>query len=240
MRPVVGHYLYVAVGLINIPIKVGKRAWCRCFGLMLRQTDIFGVNESLTVRQRRLYRQIAREKGWAWAGSTGPNPVFWNRRKYHLISARRVRLHPAGTSRRARLFPGYNAAREVTEVVLGVNGHPGTEVAILCWHGVPGGIRVPRAWRDEMRALTKARIAWLTDKHLGAGRIVFSVADTNIFRAFALGAIRWLRGRGVDKVGVAVPRNVQITAPRAYTFRAPTDHRHGVVGVVRLIVNPRS
>ena len=36
----------------------------------------------------------------------------------------------------------------------------------------------------------------------------------------------------MDKVGIAVPRNVQITASRAYTFPAPTDHRHGVVGVV--------
>lgn len=230
----------IRVGIINVPFKVGRRAWRRCFGLMLRRADIFGVNEALTLRQRRLYRELAREKGLGFVGLTGPNPVFWDSAKYHLVSTRQVLIHPAGTSRRARIFRGYNAARWITEVVLEIIEHPGEEIAVLCTHWVPGGRRVPRWWRKDMRERSRNHVATLVEKHVGADRTVFTIGDFNIFRRFALGAVRWIRGRGVDKVGIAVPRHVEVDAKRAINFPAPTDHRHGTVGIVRLIVNPRS
>ena len=36
------------LGIINVPVKVGPRAWLRCWQIMAGKTALFGVNESLS------------------------------------------------------------------------------------------------------------------------------------------------------------------------------------------------
>lgn len=238
----------IRIGVINIPVKVRRPAWKKCFTLLLERVDIGGVNESFTPAQRQLYRKVAEAEGFAWSGSTGPNPIFWDATMFNLVSGRRIPIHPAGTGRRARRFPGYNGAREINEVVLELIAHPGTEIAVLNTHFVPEGPQVPSAWRNQMRSKSKTMLGNLAAAHVARGRVVFPIGDTNIHEPFSVAPVRWLRGKGVDKIGIALPSGVRgidfpaearVIAQRVGWFLAPTDHRRGFVANVRLAITRR-
>lgn len=233
--------LLLIVGIINIPIKVGKRAWRRCFGLMARNAGIFGINECLHPDQRELFLRLARKLGLGQYGTRiGPNPVFWDARKYSLVRGRQVKLHAAGTSAKARRYPGFNEARRATDVILAVHGTNGVQIGVINVHMAPGGKKVPTLWLIWARRQSKKVIRGLIAEHHEAGREVVVIGDTNIFREFVLGTVRWLRARGVDKVGIALTSAARLVRHRVRLVDAPTDHEHGVVVRIRLAITTRS
>lgn len=231
--------LHLLVAMMNIPTKMGAHAWAVDFDKLADRADVFGINEAGSVRAKRLYRRLARERGYGYFGLfIGPNPVFWDRRLYQLYSATQVRLHGRGKGRLAVKFPGFNGPRYVTVVVLEHLG-TGRKVTVLCWHFVAPGWKVLAGWRARMRKRSIARVAAIVKHHLEAGRAVVGFGDTNLRNEFDLvDGWLWLRGDGVDKLGVAVPDNVHLDGYAArlsvVPFPALTDHKHGVSAAVPL------
>jgi endonuclease/exonuclease/phosphatase family metal-dependent hydrolase len=237
-RPVVAT-LHLLVAVMNIPTKVGARAWAIDFDKLADRADVFGINEAGSVRAKRLYRRLAKERGYSsWGLWRGPNPIFWDTRLYRLHSARQVRLHRRGRGRLARRFPGFNGARYVTVVTL-VHRATGREITFMCWHFVAPGWKVRAAWRAKMRRRSIATVREIEDAELAEGRPVVGFGDTNLRDPFDLGdGWLWLRGDGVDKLGVAVPEDVRLDGYAArqsvIAFPALTDHKHGISAAIPL------
>lgn len=225
--------LLIIAGVINIPVKVGARAWRRCFGLMARSCGIFGVNECLSQNQRALYIKLVRRLGLGQYGvRISPNPIFWDKTKYRFVSGRQIRLHGAGDSAKARRWPGFNAARYTTEVVLEVIA-TGQEIVVFNTHWAPDGKKVPRWWLIRARRASKKALNSRIAYHTAQGRDTLVMGDFNVFRPFILGVVRWLRGKGVDKIGIALSR-MRLVRYRVRLIPAPTDHKHGIVVRIRL------
>lgn len=231
--------LHLLVAMMNIPTKVGRSAWAENFDKLADRADIFGINEAGSWRAKRLYKRLAIQRGYGFFGLfIGPNPVFWDRRLYRQFSATQVRLHGRGKGRLAVRFPGFNGPRYVTVVVL-EHIATGRKITVLCWHFVAPGWKVLAGWRTRMRRRSIARVSGIVRHHLDAGRIVLGIGDTNLQHAFELvDEWLWLRGDGVDKVGVAVPDGVRIDGYAArqsvVTFPARTDHKHGISAAIPL------
>lgn len=215
--------------IINVPTKVGADAWERCWHEAADRADIFGINEAFNPHAKRLYRGLARQHGYGQYGTrqTG-NPIFWDRDVYRKVSGRVHTIHGSSGGLLARRWPGFNAERQITDVVL---RHRDTrqEVAVLNTHWVPNGGRVPSIWRTWARRKSKRLTRKLIRAHLAAGRVVVFMGDTNIREEIGLTKrMVWLRGVGIDKAGIAVPRGMRVRRKRARLFAAPTDHKHGV------------
>lgn len=234
--------LILLVAYINVPQKVGRARWERCWYAAAARSDVFGLNESLTLRQRRTYRRLARQHGWLYRGLwTGPNPIFWKPDTYQLYSSTQVRLHARGKGRLAVQFPGFNAARFLNIVVLQPKAG-GPLVTLLCWHLVPNA-KVAKRWRNRVRARSIVKIRRIAEHHRRLGRVVVGGLDTNIRGHMNLGHNWvWLKSGGIDKLGIALPDGIEFTdgpttARRAaHEFDAPTDHRHGVSAGVHLTI----
>lgn len=227
----------VPVGVINVPTGVGRDAWEACFRLTAERTadGVFGINETFSPAQRNLYRRLSADLGLGRFGIPGPNPVFWDQARWELVRGSRRPLHAAGQSVLARRWPGFNAAREATEVVL-EDRQTGEQIAVVCTHWVPQGPKVPAWWRDHAQRTARRRTLRIIRRHLRAGRAVLLLGDFNVYDPIdladridpELGTFQWIRGRGIDKVGLALPRGHRRGRAGARTFKAPTDHHHGV------------
>lgn len=228
------------LAVTNIPTKVGEKSWARCFELMADKADIFGINEAGSKKAKALYLRLAQKHGLGQYGTrVGPNPVFWNKGKYRRVSSRQHRLHGAGTGRLARRYPGYNSARFCTEVVLApVAGGP--QVAVLNTHLVPNGRKNSLRWRLAARRVALVEIRELVRKHREAGRVVVLMGDMNIaLPFFVVRGWRWLRGRGIDKVGVLTTKDRAVTKVAVTAYPAPTDHKRGISATVNLTRSTR-
>lgn len=216
------------IGTINVPTKVGPNNWETCFRRMATRADIFGINEVGSKHAKALYNRVKDDEGFSQFGLfRGTNPVFWNVGKYRLVHGRSHRIHGAARGRLARRFPGFNAERTLTEVVLAQRAG-GPEIAVLYTHWVAPGWKVNPIWRRRMRARSKSLLRELVREHWAAGRIVVPMGDFNLRLPFwVIRGFRWLRGRGVDKVGILAPAGIAVTAD-VDVFPAPTDHKHGV------------
>lgn len=238
MRPVVAT-LHLLVAVMNIPTKMGARAWAIDFDKLADRADVFGINEAGSVRAKRLYRRLAQARGYSsWGLWRGPNPIFWDTRLYRLHSARQVRLHRRGRGRLARRFPGFNGARFVTVVTL-VHLATGRRITFLNWHFVAPGWKVRDAWRARMRRRSIATVRAIVESTLDHGCTAVGFGDTNLREPFeVVDGWVWLRGEGVDKLGVAVPDGVDLDAYAAgesvIAFPALTDHKHGVSAAIPL------
>lgn len=223
----------VNTAVINIPTKVGPENWIECWELTAEVADVFGVNEN-SKKKHKVYFDLAKKHNHGRYGvSNTPNPIFWDRKIYRGISGRQVRLHKAATGPLARKFPGFNAARYATEVVL---RHRETkqELAFIVTHWVPNGNKVNPVFRTASRIASKRGVTRLIRENRNEGRPTFLMGDTNIFKKFWLYAIRWLRSQGIDKLGFAVPSGWKVSNMSSSTYPAPTDHKHGVRGSVTL------
>lgn len=226
--------LHLLVACMNIPTKVGAKAWAINFRNLADRADIFGINEAGNLRAKRLYLRLARRLGYGCYGLfSGPNPVFWDRRKYRRYSAIQVRLHGAARGRLARLWPGFNSPRFMTVVVLKpLAGGP--LVAFVNLHFVAPGPKVDDRWRARMRDLSIERLTAIVEHHMDLGRVVVVAGDTNIKHPIRMPeGFLWLRPTGVDKLGVGVTgARVHLDRARAITstvaFPAITDHKHGI------------
>ncbi len=232
-RPVVAR-LRLLVACINIPTKVGKAAWARCFGLLVARAHIFGINEAGSWRAKRLYIRLARELGLKHYGLSGSNPVFWDPDLFRKLKGRQIKLHARAKGRLARRWPGFNAARYLTEVLL---RHRQTRVivAVLNVHLVANGWKINARWRARMRKRSLDRIKRLVAFHcFEMGRIVVLFGDTNIADEVNIPGIVWLFPEGVDKVGIAVPEGMDLAGFDLDQFLAPTDHKKGRAAAVNL------
>ncbi|WP_051486252.1 hypothetical protein [Nocardioides sp. J54] len=217
------------LAVTNIPRKVGEKNWRTCFELMADRADIFGANEIGSAKAKAVMLKLTRDHKLRQYGTRGgPNPIFYNPRLYRRRSARHIRLHGAGTGARARRYPGFNDARYLTELVLRPRSG-GPDVAVLNTHLVPNGAKVPVLWRRAVRKASLIEIRSIVREHRKAGRIVVLLGDTNLKRPFfVVRGWRWLRGTGIDKLGVLTTDDRQITKAEASTYPAPTDHKRGV------------
>lgn len=227
------------VAIINVPTKVGIRGWTGCIRAVLaRRPAVAGINEAFTGRARALFVAAAAARGYRQYGARQtPNLIFWRRRHWQLVSGRVHQLHDR-LSRYAE-WRGFNDARYVTEVILRRRGRKhrdAPQVAVLCTHWVPGGDKVEATDRAQARDTSVAVIRGLILEHLAAGRVVILIGDLNVYAPIDLGVagFEWVRGQGVDKIGVAVPAGYRLTAADFDLFAAPTDHGHGVAARIQI------
>lgn len=224
------------VGVINIPTKVGPNAWRKCWEEAADRCGIFGVNEAFHPKAKALYLELAKEHGYGQYGTRrGPNPIYFNRKRWRRVSGTVHKIHGRGNL--FARWPGFNEARYVTDLVLVPRGRPDAlEVAVLCTHWVPNGRKVSGSFRDKARVQSRLFVERLVREHQAAGRIVYLIGDTNIAKPFTLGirGFQWIRGKGIDKVGVAVPKGYVLGKTSVDVFDAPTDHRHGVATAAQI------
>lgn len=218
------------VAIVNSPVGIGPNGWAECWVDAAAHAPLFGVNENLTRAQRLVYRELAREFGLEYHGMTTPNPVFWAADLYDFQAGEVHELHDAATGPLAERFPGFNAGRSLTEVVL-KRKRDGQEVAVLNTHWVPRGPKVNARWRRQMRRKSKALLRYLVRKHVREGREVWVIGDFNLAGPFPMrvAEFRWVRAQGVDKVGVAVPKGQKPVGRKRRGFRlvrTASDHGH--------------
>lgn len=221
--------LAFTLALVNVPRKVGSRAWRRCFWLAMQHGSLVGINESFTPAQWTSYRRLSKRAGWGHSDLTAsPNPIFWNRKVWRLKRERVKRLHGPARGRLARKWPGYNAARYATIVVL-THLATGRRVVVINTHLAAYGPKVSNAWRAWAIARSVTILAAIIARHLLAGRVVVLMGDTNS-QTLRIPAprFRWVWGKGIDKAGVGLPKGAALVEQAAGRFAAPTDHQHGV------------
>lgn len=218
----------MSLGIINIPHKVGAKRWESCWKETALRAQIFGVNESGSRAQRNLYRELARKAGYGYYGLwKSPNPIFWDKRTYEFVRGQVTQLHGRSSGRLARRYPGFNAPRYQTEVIL--KDREGQEYAFICVHWA-SRFHVTRRFYARARFLSARTASRTVRHHKKAGRIVGFGGDTNISGRIYNPQVTWLYSQGVDKLGVAVPRKYKLSQLRSRRFDAPTDHKHGIAG----------
>lgn len=222
------------VGMVNVPVKVGPRSWVRCWRILSRRTAVFGVNESLSRRQRAVYAALCVRRGWGQYGlRNSPNPIFYKRETWTKVrgTGRVVQLHPEGPW--ARVYPGYNGARYATIVVL--ERRSGQRHAFVNTHLVSAGHKVPAPWREQVRADSLTQLRDLVDDLTDLGLVVWLLGDMNVPKPFPMDhRFQWVRGVGIDKVGVSLPDGVTLGDHGFDLVPAPTDHKHGLTCRVHL------
>lgn len=223
------------VGIINVPTKVGESNWRACFIRADNFSEIFGINEAISRDAKRFYASIARKTYHGFFGlAKSPNPVFWDRNLYKRIRGEVHILHTRGGSTLAKRYPGFNDARYVTEVELQDRQGYVPNIVVLCTHWVPEGKKVPEVWRKWARNEAKRKVRAIARRNLRQGKTVWFIGDTNIGEAFDFGirgaTFEWLRGDGIDKIGVWTPKGTRVNRSHARVYPAPTDHKHGVAG----------
>lgn len=218
----------LGVAVINVPIKVGRDAWEECFDLAA-QSAVFGFNETLSAAQRAVYatKVAQHRRPLAHFGLTSPNPIFYREKRFRFVSGKVHQIHGKAPGPLAQEYPGYNAARYITELVLRQKAD-GTEFAFLNTHLVPNGKKVNPLWRAVVRRKSIKMLNELTQKHIDASRVVVVMGDMNIYEPFKMPArFRWYRPKGIDKIGGTRPGEAE-------TFEAPTDHKRGVRAQISL------
>lgn len=228
----------IRVGLVNVPVKVGAAAWLACWTILSARCSVLVVNESLSRRQRRVYRAAALARGWGQYGlRSSPNPIFFSRLRWAFLAGRVVPLHEEGPW--AKRWPGYNAARFVTVLAL-LHRRSGERHVILGTHLVSNGDKNPVAWRAEKREESLALLRILVQGYLADGCVVWLLGDMNLQEPFDLGpGFRWVRGQGIDKIGLGLPPGLKVDGAAWRLVAAPTDHKHGVTARVRLITKEK-
>lgn len=224
------------VGIINTPVKVGRESWAICWGVMADTTSLFGQNEILTRKQKQLNANLCHERGWGARGLwASPNPIYWDRDKWERIDGGSavVKLHGPGPLPWRAIWPGYNSARSANVVALEWLADQ-SHHAVINVHLVSAGRKVAPRWRTRVRGSSLEQLADLVAKCTDAGYITWVIGDTNIPTAFHLPGLTWVRGVGIDKIGVAVPDGVDLAKTDWRAVQAPTDHGHGIVARVEL------
>lgn len=235
--------LVLRVALMNVPTKVGWRAWRSNFIALDQRAHVFAVNEAGSSLAKKVYAVLAQRRRLGRYGLfIGPNPIFWDSRRYRRHSAAQVKLHGRAPGWRFRLWPGYNSARYATVVVLQPRAGGLLETYINA-HWVPPGKKVDDEWRERMREISERKIAEIIEEHRAAGRIVTLTGDLNLRHEPDLGEnVVWLRGDGVDKLAIALPDGVEFAdgvsnaRARVDVFPGITDHKHGVSADIHLAI----
>ena len=218
---------------INVPAKVGRKAWEKCFEETAKRADLFGVNEAFSLRQKATFRRRAKAEGFRQYGLyKGPNPIFHNPNDWRRVRANTYRLHGRGPL--WRRWPGFNGSRSATVALFHPVRSAGAPVAVVNTHWVPRGPKVPRVFRDRARRRSERVVARIVRAHLDRGHVVVVMGDLNMTTAPDLPGVEWVHDRGVDKIGVACPEGWEMTGAGSYRYPAPTDHKKGAAAAVWL------
>ena len=217
----------------NVPRKVGPENWRECFELTAARGDIFGFNET-HAGQRKVYRREAKAAGLKMRAMRTPNPVFFDPEIYGGRGTQVIRIHDQLPALAGR-FPGYNSARYVTLTHL-VHKASDVRVTVAFTHLVPNGRKVNTRQRFTARRKSFRTLRQLQREATRNGEVFILMGDTNYQSQFNMGGrFRWLKGRGIDKIGYALKlRKYKVLASGAHTFRAPTDHKNGVAARVKV------
>lgn len=222
------------VGCINIPTGAGRGAWERAFLAVMARSDIFGLNEAFNSEAKRIYAQLAQEHGYGHyaLGETG-NPIFWDRSKYVFVDGEVRTLHGRGPSYDE--WPGFNESRELSVVLLrprGSRNGDGDEFVVANTHLVPNGNKVLDWWRTKVRTKSRIELRRLVKDAIEEEMPCYLMGDMNIHRPFLIArGFRWIKGKGIDKVGLALPKKFKRGKAKFSEFAAPIDHKHGVATV---------
>lgn len=228
------------VAAVNVPYSVGLRSWLRCFRLALRHAPIAGFNEILTRAQKAALMTVVVARGLGVAALRSPNPIIWKRRVLKRKWSRVVRLHDGATGRLAARYPGFNAARFAT---IGVWKHRKRDLTfgMVLVHFVPAPTpKIDNIWRTSAREQAITKTQALVDEIHALGIVGFLLGDFNDFEPIDFDHVRWIRGHGVDKVGVILPEGVRLEDAEFALFDAPTDHKHGIAARAAWHVAPLS
>lgn len=226
----------IRVGVINVPRKVGPVNWSRCWKTMADRTSVFGVNETLSPAVKALYLTLAAARGYGSFGvRRSPNPIFYRKSRWRRVHGHVYKLHGPSQGQLGFKYPGFNAARYMTLTILHQRRKPDAlKHVFINVHWVPNA-KVDPVWAADARKTSIEKAREVVDQYVRAGYAVWLMGDTNIGGEFDLGPrFHWLRGRGIDKVGVALPPHVHVGSVDVRLTPAPTDHKHGVVAKVTL------
>lgn len=224
------------VGCINIPTSVGKSAWERCFIAALTRSDVFGVNEAFHPAAKDLYDRLCKrhEYGHVGLAKTG-NPIFWNKAKYTLVDSGDEEIHGRGPGYDE--WPGFNDARGFTWAILRPKGAlkgDGEDFMVINTHLVPNGPKVVDWWRVKVRAQSWKVLREVIKAAVHQGLPCFLLGDMNVSAAVPISRLfRWIKGVGIDKVGLGLPPEMKRGECTFVLYAAPTDHHHGVATVAR-------
>lgn len=225
--------LRIRVGAINVPAKVGRTAWIRCFNIMANRTAAFVQNETLYRRMKVATAAAATARGWGATGLwTSPNPIFFNRRILRKVDSDVRRLHDRGPGYRA--LPGFNSERYATLGVFRRRGRAYRSmplISIIGWHLVPQ-FRVDATWRDRVRSESIDQVREMILEQLELGRIVYLLGDTNIVGPIPFGMparTTSIKPVGIDKAYVFTPDDIEVVRKSFTLPKAPTDHKDGIV-----------
>lgn len=219
------------VGWINVPSKVGARAWARCWMLMRVHATVFGINETFMKSCKRVYAGLARVNGFGQYGlRQGPNPIFYSRRVWKFVEADHVQLHGKGPN--SKKWPGFNDERYLTILVLErrLKRRQGARHAFLFthWAAFGGNDKVPNKWVNDRHSECIDYVHDIIELGLSKGYIVHFSGDTNMGEPIKLHPkMKMLKNKGIDKYGVAFPPEFEFESGDLTEFNAPTDHKHG-------------
>lgn len=226
------------VATINIPRKIGPGAWTACLVKAMSEGKVVVANEILTQNQKRVALDVAEKRGYAQSGVRQcPNPIFWDASKFRLVAARVVTIHGEGPW--AKRWPGYNAKRTMNVAVLRplsmADDDDSRDFCVIGLHWVSAGRKVPSAWRARMRVRSRFLLAQVLWTCWRKGMVAVVMGDMNIPEPFAVRVpgFRWVRGIGLDKIGLLIPRGFKRGVSRFHKFDAPTDHKYGIAAVLK-------
>lgn len=225
--------MYERVAMINVPTSAGRANWIRCFNLTAKRAGVFGINETLTKSAKQTYKTWAWLCGFKFYGlNQGPNPIFWKKKNWHFVDGAHVHLHGRGP--RYRQWSGFNDDRYMTVVVLqkkNQKGKPfGPKHCFLFTHwAATNPNKVPTDWVEEKRRDSIEHAQYFIDLALERGMIVWFSGDTNFTGDIDFGPrFKWIKGGGIDKVGVGVPKGIRLVKSSFELYPAPTDHDDGI------------
>lgn len=224
------------IGMINVPSKVGRDAWQKCWMIMMQACVVFGMNETLYPNMKAVYAAIAKKNGWAYAGLwDSPNPIFWDKSKFRKHWHKTVKLHRA---RRGLRYPGFRSARFANCTVLTSLSTKLKTLHINVHLAAFNNDKVPNEWVQRMHERSLAKIEELVQAGLDQGIDVYLYGDFNIHELLKFKGVKGryeiIKGRGVDKMYHFRPlKEGQKSGAKfehdTLELDAPTDHKHGIV-----------
>jgi len=222
----------IRVGTVNVPIKVGRKGWRTSVDRMLARCDVLTINESLSQRQRIVYRNAARRHGFKQSGLWAtPNPVLIRKSVLERTAAKRHRLHGRLTG--WWLFPGYRAARSATTVAA-KHRKSGIPLAFTGFHQVPPGRKVEPRSRVIARDKSLAVLNRIAANQRRLHRVHFPAGDTNQGKGQpAINGIHW-QTASVDKVGYIDAPGYSVEVVDVEKVPVISDHKHGIVATYRI------
>ena len=216
---------------VNIPSKVGVNGAVSCWSDATSRAPVAAFVEIFTSSQKNTLLRLANRDGYGQYGIRQcPNPIFWKKSRWEKVFGKVTKIHGPNTGKKAKLFPGFNAARYENLVVLRTR-KTGREIAVVCTHWAANApLKVDKKWRTQKIAESKAHLRATVRAQTALGRDVYVMGDFNLNGEFTMPAnFVWVASNKIDKIGVGVGVGRYYLDGDYRYFPTRTDHRHGGV-----------